>query len=51
MPHGRPVENENTTVNVKFGLGLILLELDEKAKALIISTWIKYVSIQKDYSN
>ena len=44
-PHGRPVVNDNTTVNVQFGLGLIQMELDEKEKALSLSLWAKYVNM------
>ena len=44
-PHGRPVLNHSSTVNVQFGLGLIQMELDEKEKALSLSLWTKYVNI------
>ena len=43
-PHGRPVINDSSTVNVQFGLGLIQMELDEKEKALALSLWTKYVN-------
>ncbi len=46
-PHGRPVVNDNTTVDVRFGIGLIQLELDEQQKLLSLSLWLKYVSETK----
>ncbi len=44
-PHGRPVINISNPITVKFGLGLIQMELDEKEKALSLSLWAKYVSL------
>ena len=43
--HGRPVRNVSSTVNVKFGIGLIQMELDEKEKALSLSLWSKMVGL------
>ena len=44
-PFARPVRDTKTTVNVKFRVGLIKLDFDEKNKVLSLSTWTKYVSI------
>jgi hypothetical protein len=42
---GRPVVNTNTTTNVRFGLGLIQMELDEREKILASSMWVIMVSV------
>ncbi len=40
---GPPVLNSSEPVTVKFGLGLIKLDLDEKTKMLVTSMWTRYV--------
>ncbi len=42
-PHGRPVINISNPITVKFGLGLIQMELNENEKALSLSLWARYV--------
>ncbi len=42
--HGRPVRDISHPVQVKFGLGLIQMELDEKDKVLSVSIWSRFVS-------
>ena len=42
--NGRPVLNASHPVLVKFGLGLIQMDLDEKEKILSMSMWTRYVS-------
>ena len=41
---GRPVLNYTHPIKVEFGLGLIQMELNEKAKMLITSMWSRFVS-------
>ena len=41
---GRPVHDITTPTPVKFGLGLIQMDLDEKKKILALSAWTRYVS-------
>ena len=48
---GRPVRNSSAAVPVLFGLGLIQMDLHEKAKILSMSMWTRYVSTQYDYKN
>ncbi len=40
---GPPVINSSEPVTVKFGLGLIKLDLDEKTKMLVTSMWTRYI--------
>ena len=40
----RPVVDFRRKVRLRFRVGLIKLELDEKEKRLTLSTWTKYVS-------
>ena len=42
---GRPVLNASHTTLVRFGLGLINMDLDETEKVLVTSMWIKMVSL------
>ncbi len=39
----RPVRNASQAVTVKYGLGLIQMDLDEKEKILSMSMWSRYV--------
>jgi len=41
--HGRPVYDMKVATPVKFGMGLIQMELDEKKKILQLSAWTRYV--------
>ena len=43
---GRPVRNSTSSVPVMFGLGLIQMDLHEKAKILSMSMWTRYVSME-----
>ena len=40
---GPPVMNSSEAVTVKFGLGLVQLDLEEKSKILVTSMWTRYV--------
>ena len=41
---GRPVVDSRKALRLRFRVGLIKLELNEKEKLLTLSTWTKYVS-------
>ncbi len=41
----RPVRNASKPVQVKYGLGLIQMDLNEREKVLSMSMWSRYVSI------
>ena len=46
-PLERPVENENDTLNVIFGITLQqIIDVDEKNQILISNLWLKFVCIQ-----
>ena len=42
---GRPTVNMSTPTEVKFGLALIQLDLDERLKILTSSMWLRLVSL------
>ena len=48
---GRPVRNSSKPVTVKFGLGLLQMDLDERNKIFSMSMWSKYVSFIHLYLN
>ena len=46
---GRPVRNNNQTLNVEFGLSLFqLLDLDETDQLFTVNVWNKFVSFIND---